>query len=237
MKIRAIALSAMMALGIGSAPQAQTVGIVDLPTGFGSAGGVLTLGIRGSYGPVRGLGTPQQTRFDASTNALLGFGNPASGVGLEVGITNLSFRDFGASGYVDLGVHRLFQFDDSGIGSVSLRAAHIAPWGNATALRPSYTLAASYMTGVGDRLVMFTASAGTAFNNARTLRGAVGVGVSLSQEWSISAGYAGDRSVLGASWNTPLLRGIAVSFSLSALERPAARTVAVNLSRSFSLTR
>ena len=237
MTLRRWVAGAAMAAFAAAGAHAQTAAVVGLPSGFGLSGGAVAVGITGSYGPLRGVGTPQQTRFDASTNALLGFGHPGRGVGVEVGVTNLAFRNFGDSGYFDLGVHRLFQFNEFGVGSVSLRAAHVGGWGDAAPLDPSYTLAASYLTSAGGRLVMLTAGVSTAYNNARTVRGAAGVGVSVAPEWSLSVGYAGDESVVGAAWAPGFLGGANVTFALSALETPAARTFTVNVSRAFSLNR
>lgn len=215
---------------------AESVSIVGLPTGFGLAGNVVSLGVTGSYGPLRGT-APNQTRFDASTSVLFGFGNPATSLGFEFGATLTSFRNFGASGYVDLGFHRMFQGDQSGIGSVSFRAAHIAPWGDSAALRPSYTLAGSYLTSMGGRLVMTTIAASTAYNNAREVRGAIGFGTSVAPDWSISAGYAGDHSVFGATWTPPTMPGASVSFSLSALESTTNRALVINFAQVFNLNR
>ena len=235
LRLAVCALCAAFGLGAPAA-LAQSVAIAGLPNGFGLSGGALSLSMTAGFGPRRGI-PPNTTRADASTAVLLGLGSPASGLGVELGATLTSFRNFGASGYLDLGFHRLFQINERGVGSVSLRVSHLAPWGDAARLDPGYTLAASYLTSAGSRLVMATLAAGTAFERTRGLRGAIGVGVSVSPQWSVSAGYSGDHSVLGATWTPRNAGATSVAISLNALEDPARRALVVGVTRSFRLTR
>lgn len=86
----------------------RRAGISAVPSGFGLSGGTVSLSLSGSYGPRRG--GPGSDRTDASTAAAIGLGNAATGLGVELGVVNTSFRDFGGSGYFTLGANRQFSF-------------------------------------------------------------------------------------------------------------------------------
>ena len=94
-----LATAAAIALGAPAAT-AQTIGMAGIPSGFGVAGNVVALSFSGSYSQqLRGV-VPNQTHWDAATSATFGFGNPVSGVGVEVGINLTSFRRFGQSDHL-----------------------------------------------------------------------------------------------------------------------------------------
>ena len=234
-----LATAAAVALGAPAAT-AQTIGMAGIPSGFGVAGNVVALGFSGSYSQqLRGV-VPNQTHWDAATSATFGFGNPVSGVGVEVGINLTSFRRFGQSGHLSVGVHRMFQANDRGVFSAALRADYLGAWGDIKTYNPAYSLIGSYATSVGSRLAMFSAGVGTGWGqngSDRTTRGAVGFGIGLNGQWAASVGYVGQESVIGAVWQPPALNGASVAFSIRNIEDSGNATFAVDIGRAFALMR
>ncbi|WP_334195146.1 hypothetical protein [Pararhodobacter sp.] len=238
MKKSLIGAVAALAIGAGMA-SAQTIGIAGVPTGFGAAGGVAQIGFSATYSQrARGAG-PTRTHGDAATVANFGFGNPVTGLGIEFGINLTSFRRFGQSGHLSFGLHRLWQAGP-GVFSAALRAAYVSPWGDINAYRPAYSLTGTYLGGIGPRMAMVSVGVGTGWGqrgNDRTVRGAVGVGLGLNEQWAASLGYVGQESVVGAVWNPPALGGTSVAFSVRNLEESGNATFAVDIGRAFALMR
>jgi hypothetical protein len=67
----------------------------------------LGLAVSGTYGQWRG--GPGSDRLDASAALSFGVGDAVNGLGLQADINVNSFRSFGASGYLSLTLHRMFQ--------------------------------------------------------------------------------------------------------------------------------
>ena len=233
-----LASAAAIALGAPAAT-AQTIGMAAIPSGFGVAGNVVALGFSGTYSQqLRGV-APNQTHFDAATSATFGFGNPVSGVGVELGVNLTSFRRFGQSGHLSLGVHHMWQAGQ-GAFSAALRASYLGAWGDIKTYNPAYSLTGSWIGGVGSRLAMFTVGVGTGWGQLgsdRTTRGAVGFAVGLNEQWSANIGYVGQESVIGAIWNPPALNGASIAFSIRNIEDSGNATFAVDIGRAFALMR
>lgn len=213
---------------------AQTVGTAGVPTGFGLAGGVLALSASGSYGPERNP-PADTTRYDGSGAVMLGFGDPVDGLGVQGGINITSFRDFGESGYLSLGVHKLFQTSEAGVYSVALNVSHIAPWGDAELLDPGVSLVGSYLTSFGGRLAMVSLGAATDTNNDRDLEPIFGFGVGLSENVAVNLGQVGQRTVVGMSFSPDMLGGLSLTVSLNHNHDNGDNTLVVDLGRAFNL--
>lgn len=201
------------------------------PSGFGLHGGTLGLAFSGSYGPVRFDGQ----RWDASTVASLGLGDPVNGLGFQIDVNNTSFRNFGASGYLSLTLHHMFQTNPDGVYSVALTASNLAPWGDSAFLDPSISFVGSYMFGIDGRLAIASLGVTTDTNNARDLEVIAGFGVQVANDWSVNAGWVGNQTVLGASWRPDMLGGMTVGLSVRGLEDSDRRMFGVDISRAFDL--
>lgn len=227
-----MAAAAVIMIGLPAA--AQTVGTAGVPTGFGLAGGVLALSASGSYGPERNP-PADTTRYDGSGSVLLGFGDPVAGLGVQGGVNVTSFRDFGESGYLSLGVHKMFQTGDAGIYSVALNATHLEPWGDAELLDPGVSLMGSYLTSFGGRLAMISLGAATDTNNARDVEAVFGAGFGVSDTVAVSLGQVGQRTALGMSFSPAILAGNSLSLSVNHNHDTGDNTFVVDLGRTFSL--
>lgn len=234
-RLRAVVVAAGAALFAQPvSAQQEFVGTAAVPSGFGLHDNTFALSISGTYGQWRG--GAGSDRVDASAALSFGFGNAVRGVGIQADVNMTSFRNFGASGYLALTAHRMFQLDSAGVYSVALSASHLAPWGNSAWVDPGYSLVMSHLFGLDGRLAMATVGLANNLNDARDLEGVFGFGVALSDEWAGSVGWAGNQSVLGASWRPGELGGAVVSFSVRGLEDESRRLVGLDFSRSFSLT-
>ncbi len=230
-----IATAVALAVGFGGQVAAQTIGTAGVPTGFGIAGGTLALSMSGSYGPER-TGGPNPTNGDASGSVLLGFGNPVSGLGVQGGVNVTSFRNFGASGYLSFGVHKMFQANERGVYSIALNGSHLAPWGDAERLDPGASLVGSYLTSLGGNLAMISLGAATDTNNARDVEGIFGFGIGVSQNVAVSIGQIGnDRTAVGVSFAPSLLGGNTLSVSVNHNHRTNDNTLVVDIGRAFGL--
>ena len=232
--IAGIGAAAALALMVGVAAPAQTVGTAGVPTGFGVADGTVAFSVSGSYGPRRNPPI-DNTRLDASGSVIAGFGNPVSGLGVQAGVNVTSFRRFAASGYLSFGVHRMFQTSEAGVYSVALNASHLAPWGDARRQRPGYSLVGSYLTSVGGRLAMVTLGAATDTNAARKVEGLAGFGIGVSDKVAVSVGQVGARTSLGLTLAPAVLAGNTLSVSVNHNRRTGANTLVVDISRSVKL--
>jgi hypothetical protein len=235
--VKFASLATVLALSCGATASAQTVGIADVPSGFGLAGGVLAFSLAGSYGPERGPVGPDNTRFDASSAILAGFGNPVAGLGVQGGINLTSFRNFGESGYFSFGVHKLFQTSDAGVYSVALNVGHLAPWGDAKRLDPGVSLVGTYLTSLGGNLAMISVGAATDNNDARDVKGVFGFGLGVSDTVALSIGQAGNRTALGVTFAPSLFAGNFLSVSINHNRDTNDNTLVVNIGRAFSILR
>ena len=198
-----------VALAVTAPASAQVVGTPGAPSAFGLAGGVGAASITGTYGPRRG---PNLTRFDASTALTFGFGDPVDGLGVQVGANLTSFRKFGKSGFLTLGVHKMFQASDAGIYSVGVNVENIAPWGDAKRNKVSGNVVVSYMTSFGDKLGLITVGA-TNTTPGRKVEPILAVGMGLTDTSSVSLSQVGDRTTLGTTFAVSALSGASVNLS------------------------
>lgn len=226
-----IGCATLLAFGVAAPVSAQTVGTAGVPSGLGLAGDVAAVSISGSYGPERSK--TDQTRFDASGSVLAGFGDPVAGFGLQGGVNVTSFRNFGASGYFSLGVHKMFQTSEAGIYSVALNIGHLAPWGDVKDEDESFSLVGTYLTSVGGRLAMFTLGAATDTKAARDVEGIVGVGIGLSENIAVSVGHVGQRTAVGLTLSPAMFGGNSVSVSVNHDHDRNENKLVVDLGRAF----
>lgn len=229
-----MALAAVAVMGTALPAMAQTVGTAGVPTGFGLAGGVLALSASGSYGEERNP-PADRTRYDGSGAVMLGFGDPVAGLGVQGGVNLTSFRDFGDSGYLSLGVHKMFQTSDAGIYSVALNVSHIEPWGDAKLLDPGVSLVGSYMTSIGGRLALISLGAATDTNDARDTEAVFGFGMGVSDNVAVSLGQVGQRTALGMTLSPSMLAGNSLSLSVNHDHDTGENTFVVDLGRAFNL--
>jgi hypothetical protein len=209
---------------------AGTIGTPGVPSGFGLAGGVAALSVSGSYGPNRG-----DTRFDASTALTFGFGNPVTGFGIQPGVALTSFRQFGSSGYLTFGVHRMFQTSEAGIYSVALNFSHLAPWGDSERLDPSASLVGSYLTSFGSNLALVTLGVGNDMNDQREVQGIAGIGIGITRDYAVSLGQVGNRTALGVTTSPSWLAGANLSVSVNRDWDRNDTKLAVDLGRLFNI--
>lgn len=207
----------------------QRAGIAAVPSGFALSNGTASVSLSGSRGPDRG-----DTNFDASTAFSVGFGDDVNAIGVNIGIVNTSFRNFGGAGFFTAGVSRQFSFE-GGTGSVALSASNLMPWGEATLREESATAAASFVYDVGGRPVMATIGAGTHLtrDNEAGLLG--GFGVAVAPDWAVSAGFVGDSPIVGASYFPAALQGSSVNFSVRDLDQRNDALFGVDIGYSFNL--
>lgn len=210
----------------------RRAGIAAVPSGFGLSGGTASVSLSGSYGPPRaGPGSP---RLDASTSIAAGFGNAATAVGVEVGLVNTSFRNFGASGFFTLGVNRQFDIE-GGTASVALTASNIAGWGNSKNNPVAGTLVASFVYSINGRPAMATIGAGSRLTRNNEAGIIAGFGIGVAPDWALSAGVVGDSPIIGASYFPPALPGASINISLRDLDRGSDAVFGVDLGYSFNL--
>lgn len=234
-KLAPAAMAALGALAFAPPTAAQTqVATSALPTGFGLGMGDIALGFSALHGPWRGTG-PDRTRYDASTSLAYGFGDPNALVGIDFAANITSFRDFGASGYLSVSLHRRMQFAGGAIGSVNLTATHLAGWGDSSVLDPAYTLVGSYAGVFGGRRVMVSAGVGDGFHRARGTEGLLAVGVAVAPGVAVSGGFIGSSPVIGASWFPGFLPNSVVNLSVRDIDDSARRTVGIDIGYSFNL--
>ena len=234
-------LAAAFAVVSAAAPlsvEAQTIGTAAIPSGFGLYGGVMALSASVSYAERERTG-PNPTHWDASVAASAGFGNPVSGLGVDFGVNITSTRNFGESGYLSLGTSRLFQVSEGVVGGVALRADYLAPWGDISAVDPTYSLVSSFLGASGGTPYMVSVGIGTGWNQnatARDVRGAIGFGMNVAPDWAVSVGYVGEESIIGAVWEPGFLQSTSVAFSVRNLEGDNT-VVGIDVGRAFSLMR
>lgn len=235
-RVNLFGLTTAILLGLGSAASSETVlvGTAGIPSGFGLSGGSVGLTASGSFGSPRNPPI-DNTRFDASASLLTGFGDPVSGLGFQAGLNVTSVRNFGESGYLTLGVHKMFQTNEKGVFSVALNATHVAPWGNATVLDPGYSLVGSYLTSVSGRLAVFSAGAATDTNANRDVEGVIGMGIGIADAASFSVGQVGAKSVVGMSFSPQWLGGSSLSVSVNHNHDTSRNTLVVDLARVFNI--
>lgn len=231
-----LGLTTAMLLCFGSAASSETVlaATAGIPSGFGLSGESVALSASGSVGSPRNPPT-DNTRFDASASLLAGFGDPVVGLGFQAGLNVTSVRNFGESGYLTLGVHKMFQTSEKGVFSVALNATHVGPWGNATVLDPGYSLVGSYLTSVNGHLAVFSAGAATDVNPDRDLEPVVGMGIGIADAVSFSVGQVGAKSVVGMSFAPQRLGGGSISVSVNHNHDSSRNTLVVDLARVISI--
>ncbi len=215
---------------------AQVVGTPGAPSAFGLPQGVVAGSLSGSY-QNRSRGGEQPTRYDASTSLMVGLGNTVDGIGFQLGTNITSFRNFGASGYFTVGVHKVFQTSEQGVYSVAANLDYLAPWGDSRENKPSGNLLLSYMTGFGPRLGLVTLGVA---NNTRFDRrpvGVFGLGVGISDESSISFAQLGRRSTIGLTTAPAALRGASLSVGLSRDWSSRTNLLTVDIGHSFNIRR
>lgn len=211
-RFRLVLFATLMCVTGGGVAAAQTfVATSAVPSGFALSGNTFGLAASGTYGQRRD--GPGSTRWDASSALSFGLGDPVDALGLQVDGNLTSFRDFGASGYLSLTLHRMFQISPAGVYSIAASATHLAPWGDPARLDPGGSLIGSYLFGVGGRLAMATAGIANNFNDERRVEGIVGLGVGVTDGWAVNLGWVGNQAVVGATWRPDFLAGFAVSFS------------------------
>lgn len=225
----------LLPLGVQTATAQQAfVATAATPSGFGLFGNTVGVSLSGTYGQWRG--GAGSDRIDASGALSFGLGDPVNGIGVQGDINVTSFRNLGVSGYLSLTLHRMFQTSQAGVYSVALSATHLAPWGNSAAVRPGYTLVGSYLFGLNGRLAMLSLGVTNTLQLNRRTDGFIGLGIAVSEDWSVNAGWAGDQSILGATWRPDALGGTALAISFRSLEDRNRRMIGFDLTRSFSLT-
>lgn len=183
--------------------------ISAVPSGFGLSGGDLSLSASGTYGPERSPDDDSDDKSDASTGIAFGIGDPMTAVGVEFGLVLTSFRDFGASGFLTLGVNRQFDFD-GGVGSINVSASNLGAWGDAESSEVAYSIVGSVAYALGSTPMVTTLGYGTGYGNGfgfsnddcvTGCEGIVfGVGAGLSEYWAISAGVVGSSPIIGATY-------------------------------------
>ncbi len=213
-----------------------SVSFAGLPTGTLTAPGTLSATISGSYGPLRGIpGRPKSTRFDASTSLAVGFGDPVNALGFEVGLVNLSFRNFGHSGYLQFGLNRQFSAGQS-IVSTALRVTDIAGWGDAKNNKVAGSLITSISYGIQTKNGTMPAMAVIGVGSNVRTNGKAGVilgfGVGVSQDWSVNAGISGDTGVLGASFSPSAWNGFNASF---AVRKPRSQSASFGVDLGYNI--
>lgn len=232
-------VAVIVALGLtlgGQSAEAQLrfVGTAATPSGFALYGNTAAVAISGTYGQWRG--GAGSDRLDASAALSFGVGNPYRGLGLQADVNITSFRDFGYSGYFSLTLHRAFQVDQAGVYSIALSASHLAAWGNSARVPVGGSLVGSYLTAIDGKLAMFSLGIANNLNDDRRVRGIVGFGMAVNDDWSVNAGWVGDQSVFGATWQPRVLGGTAISVSLRGVEDRNRRLIGIDVSRSFRLS-
>lgn len=216
----------------------RRAGIAAVPSGFALSGGTVSLSFSGSYGPPRG--GPGGDRADASTAIAVGFGDPINAIGVELGIVNTSFRDFGGAGYFTLGVNRRFAFD-GGIGSVSLTGVNLAPWGGSSSLEAGVNLVTSFVFDVNGRPAKATIGAGSRIGSragpaANQGAGIIaGFGIGIAPDWAVSAGVVGRSPTIGASYFPAAFQGASINVSLRNPNRGRDAVFGVDLGFAFDL--
>jgi len=218
-------------LGSGSIHAQTFVATPAIPSGFGLSGNTLAVSLSGAYDNSRPVGN----RLDASTSLAFGFGDPVDGIGVQASVNLTSFRMFGASGYGALTLHRMFQTNSSGIFSISGNLTYIAPWGNAARLPMGGSVVGSYLFGINGRLGIATLGATNDLNAARRVQPVVGFGYQVADDIAVSAGWAGEQSVLGIGWQPPMLGGTTVNLSVRAVEDNARRSIGLDITHAFNL--
>ena len=228
--------SLALLLAMSAAASAEVVGTPGVPSGFGLAGNVWAFSLSGSYGPERN--PPDDTeRTDGSGSLLLGFGNPATAVGVQTGLVLTSFRDFGESGYLTAGVHRLFQFNEFGVGSIAANVSYIAPWGDAEDLDVGGQVIGSYLTSVGGRLALFSLGAANDTNDDRDVEAILGAGFGVSPTMGLSLGQVGERTSAGMALAPRALGGGTLGISVSHDWDSNDNTLTIDFGRAFNLFR
>ncbi len=222
-------------MAFGGPVAAQVAGTPGVPTGFGLAGNVVGLSLSGSFGPERG--NPPDTNFDASSALTFGFGNPVSGLGVQVGANLTSFRNFGQSGFLTFGVHRMFQLNDKGVFSVAANVNNIAPWGDSRNNDLSGSLVGSYLTGFGPRLGVITLGVGNSGDAENDVLGIFAIGAGITPTSSVGIGQVGDTTSLGVTLAPAALRGGSIAVSVNRDWNDNENTLVVDLGRIFSLKR
>lgn len=233
-KRTALGTAVLVTLLCGFQVSAETVGTAGVPTGFGLAGGALGVSLSGSYGEPRNPPT-DNTRFDASGAVMAGFGNPVDGLGFQAGVSITSFRNFGKSGSLTLGVHKMFQTSEAGLYSVALNATNLAPWGDAEQLDAGASLVGSYLTSMGGKLALISLGAANDTNAARDVEGIFGFGIGLTDDVGVSIGQAGSRTAVGMSFATNVIAGNSLNISVSHDADTDDNTLVFDLSRTFNL--
>lgn len=214
----------------------RRAGIAAVPSGFGLSGGTLSFSLSGSYGPRRSGGGD---RADASTAIAAGFGNAVTALGVEIGVVNTSFRNFGDSGYFTLGVNRQFSFG-SGVGSVSLTASNLQGWGDSKDLDVGVTLVASAVYDINGLPAMGTLGVGSQLGSRSGGSGdqkagiIAGFGLGIAPDWAVSAGVVRDSPILGASYFPAALPGASVNISLRDFDRGRNAVFGVDLGFAFN---
>jgi hypothetical protein len=228
-------LAAICAAMVVTAPAtAQVVGTQGAPSGFGLAGNVVAFSLSGSYGERRGTG-PRSSRFDASTAVVFGFGDPVDGVGFQVGANLTSFRKFGKSGFVTVGIHKMFQLSDAGIYSVALNVDNIAPWGDSKANKLSGNIVASYMTGFGSQLGLVTVGITNNTTPTRKLKPIFGISRGVTDTSAVGFAHAGDTSTLSVIFAPQALQGMSVSVGANRNWKTRQNGLTVDIGRAFAL--
>jgi opacity protein-like surface antigen len=228
-------MAALCAALVVSAPAtAQVVGTPGVPSGFGLAGNVVAFSLSGSYSDRRRAGS-NATRFDASTAVVFGFGDPVDGIGFQLGANLTSFRKFGKSGFVTVGMHKMFQLSDAGIYSVALNVDNIAPWGDAKSNKLSGNIVASYMTGFGSQLGLVTVGVTNNTTPTRKLKPIFGISRGVTERSSVGFGHAGDSSTIGMTFAPAALQGASVSIAANHNWKTRQNGVTVDIGRAFAL--
>lgn len=206
------------------------------PTAFGLSRGEVFGGISGGY-ESRNRGGSSPTRFDASSTIFIGFGDPVDGIGFQVGTALTSFRNYGKSGYVSVGVHKMFQTSEQGIWAVAANLDNITPWGDSSDNKLSGNLLLSYMTGFGPRLGLVTVGLANNTRLDRRLEGVFGLAVGITDKTSLNVAQLGRRSTLGVMTAPPALGGVILSAGLSRDWSSKTTLLTVDIGRTFNMRR
>ena len=212
--------------------------ISAVPSGFGLSGGNLSISASGTYGPERSPEDDSDDKSDASTAVAIGFGDPVSAVGVEFGLVLTSFRDFGASGFLSVGINRQFAFE-GGVTSINVSASNLAPWGDAEESEVSYSVVGSVAYAIGNTPMVTTLGYGTSYGTGFGFsdddcfvdcEGFVfGIGAGISETWAISAGVVGDHSMIGATYFPATVEGLSANIWVRDAEDSDSATFGVDL--------
>ncbi|MGP3698970.1 hypothetical protein [Rhodobacter sp. NSM] len=225
-------LGLLQALDLASRPSAN-VTMQGIGSGTVAPGGTL-------FGSISGSDKREDTgsnHVDGSLSFGAGFGDAATGIGMQasLNVTSVEDRDFGDSGFLSLKFgHRLGDPD------LNLHAAigfdNVATWGDASDNSVETTVALTkfgYLGGSWGKPYMVTLGVGS---HARDDDPGLiaGFGLGLTEHFGASISYSGDYANIGLGVKVPGVKGVSLALTCNDVfdEEDSRRTT---LSLSFAL--